>query len=699
MQLSPRRPVSGQYYPYIDGLRALAVLAVFIFHLNSAWLPGGFVGVDVFFVISGFVVSASMVNHPGRNLLEFLGLFYSRRLKRLFPALIVCLLVTTVLTALFVPTSFLSVANQKTGLSAFFGFSNFLLANGGRDYFGTLTEFNPYTHTWSLAVEEQFYLVFPLLFFGWVVGGRLRWLSCGLLAAGVLASGIFSTWQSSSDPTAAFFLSPGRFWELAAGALLFQFIDSRERDATGKALWRLVVATLSLGLLGAGFFLSRPQHFPMPGALIAVAATLGLIASLHQANGDNPIQRLLGTRWLVSVGLISYSLYLWHWPVFVMFRWTCGLDSIITQLAATLLSFALAIASYQWVEKPVRHSAWLRRAPTYAVVGCALLAITASWHIAKKINKKTSELSLSVVVQNLQQWTPYEYASLPDHPGCRVATQGTVMGGGIRYDYQPQGCDQPISVGNTHLFTIGDSHNMSYSRMFKQFSVEAASLVTSYDNGGCPFLSFQPERDLDNAACRNNTEAALLDIKQHAKPGDILFLPSLRLPRFADQWAYLGDGWVNEKMFGERAVQDRERATENAITMLRPITELGIKVVFEAPKPVFYSPAMRCADWSNRANPACKFGLEIPRDKVEALRAPVMTRLAEITNAVPGVSVWDPLPVLCPTASCNAFDGSKPLFFDADHLSGHGNEVLLRPFMSFMAAHFPPQAPQLTAVP
>lgn len=134
------------YYPYIDGLRALAVLSVFVFHLHGPWLPGGFVGVDVFFVISGFVVSASLANLQGRGLWSFLGAFYARRIRRIVPALLVCLLVTAFWLALLVPSSWLSAVNQQTGLYAFWGLSNFILAENGRNYFAPTTEFLSLIH-------------------------------------------------------------------------------------------------------------------------------------------------------------------------------------------------------------------------------------------------------------------------------------------------------------------------------------------------------------------------------------------------------------------------------------------------------------------------------------------------------------------------------------------------------------------------
>jgi len=167
--VQPPRP---QYVPHIDGLRAIAVLSVILYHLKASWLPGGFTGVDVFFVISGFVVSASVDRLPPVGGWAGLARVYARRIRRIVPALVVCLLVTAVLSALFIPESWLSETSDKTGRRAFFGLSNWVLASTGNDYFSPRTEFNPYTHTWSLGVEEQFYLLFPLLFLAWLRAGR-----------------------------------------------------------------------------------------------------------------------------------------------------------------------------------------------------------------------------------------------------------------------------------------------------------------------------------------------------------------------------------------------------------------------------------------------------------------------------------------------------------------------------------------------
>ena len=677
-------PARGQYFPYIDGLRALAVLSVLVYHLHAAWLPGGFVGVDVFFVISGFVVSASIANYRGKGVGAFLAYFYARRIKRIFPALIVCLLITAYVSALFIPSSWLSAVNQQTGLYAFFGLSNFILARTGRDYFAPTTEFNPYTHTWSLAVEEQFYLIFPFLFLAWLASRRGRWWSVGLFGLGLVASVGFAAWQSVASPTAAYFLSPSRFWELAAGVLLYQLITLRpaltEKPAAKP---RGLLGLFSLVLLIAAFFVSTPERFPMPGALLAVLGTLGVVYSLHQRDDLYRLHRLLGCRPLVAIGKISYSLYLWHWPVFVLFRWTTGLDTAPLRLLAVALAFGLAVLSYRFVENPFRHARAVHRAPQAAVIVCGLLVIAGSWWLAARMADNLHRLSLSTLSAHQDLWYPHGPATRDGYPGCTAEPEYHDVEGGLLLIYEPRGCAEPRPLSPRSLYVIGDSHALAYEGLFKQYAIARSVRISAYNNGGCPFISLQPWRDLDNADCRRYSDAALRHIRARIKPGDVLFLPSLRIPRFSDQWAYFGEAAARAQMFGAEADAGRARAIADAIEVLQPFVEQGVKVVFEAPKPLFKAPPFRCADWFNEANPVCAPGFEMPRSLLEEFRAPVITGYAQLAEALPSLAVWDPLPELCPAEVCSAWRGESPLYLDGDHLSGYGNLQLFQSFDGF----------------
>lgn len=690
MSVTPAMPARPQYYPYIDGLRALAVLAVVIFHLNAAWMPGGFVGVDIFFVISGFVVSLSIASFKGQGLGQFLAYFYARRIKRIFPALIVCLLVTAWVSALLIPSVWLSVVNQKTGLFAFFGLSNFILAQNGRDYFSPTTEFNPYTHTWSLGVEEQFYVIFPLLFLGWLYGRKGKALSVALFALGIVASLVFAAWQTAHSPTDAYFLTPSRFWELAAGVLLYQLTQQKPVDThTTNHTLRNVGALISLALIVGSMVLSAAHTFPFPGAVPAVVGVLGLIYCMHRHPQLRALHAVLGHRKLVAIGRISYSLYLWHWPVFVMFRWTVGLDTPLTRLVALVLAFGLAVASYTLIENPIRYAKNLRRLPQMATITLGLMCIGGSWWAAKGITDNSQQISLSALSKAPQDWYPKGPAASDENPGCHAEPEYHNLSDGFVMQFTPR-CDSPRPLNPHTLYAIGDSHTLAYEGLFKQYALRTHSTVRVYNNGGCPFVSFQLERE----NCTQATAAALADINERIQPGDVLFLASLRLARLSDQWASFEEANAHQQMFNATAQAERQQGLTQALDTLKPFAERGVHVVLEGPKPLFRAPPFRCADAFNRNNPICQQGFSVPRSLLERFRAPVLETYATLAEQVPNVVVWDPFPVLCPTQACSAFRDGKPLFLDGDHISGFGNQVVLDSFRQFMHKLLEPSAQQ-----
>ena len=212
---------SSKYRPEIDGLRAFAVVAVIINHFNKDLLPSGYLGVDIFFVISGYVITSSLAGRESKNFLDFLTGFYERRIKRLVPALVVFVLITSVLISFFNPDPGKAL---KTGATSLFGLSNLYLLKQSTDYFAESTILNPFTHTWSLGVEEQFYLLFPFLIwfsgFGRQTAKGARNLFCQVGAL-TIASFIGFIYLYKVNQPAAYFLMPTRFWEMAAGCLLY----------------------------------------------------------------------------------------------------------------------------------------------------------------------------------------------------------------------------------------------------------------------------------------------------------------------------------------------------------------------------------------------------------------------------------------------------------------------------------------------
>ena len=394
------------YRPEIDGLRALAILAVIINHSNPALLPSGYLGVDIFFVISGYVITNSLMKDKSRHIGEVISAFYGRRIKRLFPALIACVLITSLLICLFDPRPSESL---KTGITALLGGSNIYLLTRATDYFAPSTQLNVFTHTWSLGVEEQFYLFYPILI--WYAlrppqsrrllklcialiatlaavlvlskslkGSALAFLPGGISTVYMLlpyacvalaipvaaylkpstshlrnARGLLTLMAALSlclfwfaydrNFPAAYFLMPARFWELAAGCLLFLWtFDKRQpRLPKGFDLGIIILLVLSLFL---------PESLGKQATMITVALTTCLIGSLRP--NSKAFQILTHPR-VVTIGLISYSLYLWHWTVLSLGRWTIGTHPLSLAIEVALM-LLLAFFSYYQLELPFRRS-------------------------------------------------------------------------------------------------------------------------------------------------------------------------------------------------------------------------------------------------------------------------------------------------------------------------------------------------------
>lgn len=694
-------PTRHAYFPFIDGLRAIAVLSVVLYHLQGSYLPGGFAGVDIFFVISGFVVSASVATRTVSSLPSFVLYFLSRRLVRIAPALIVCLIATALISALVIPEAWLGASSQMTGRYAFFGFSNLILAQNANAYFSPITEFNAYTHTWSLGVEEQFYLVFPLLFWGWTRGARWRPLVVAAFGMLGLASLGFAFYERPLDPLRAFYLLPSRFWELAAGAVLYQLMAlsriNPSVSATAKSgLWKTVGAGIALCIMIYGLISGSPDAFPAPGAILPVLGTLGVLYLLLDAPSASPWVRILNWTPLRFFGRISYSLYLWHWPVFVLFRWTFGLDALPGQLSALAISLLLAVISWAYIENPVRRSERVRVTPRWAIVIAGFAVLYAGYISARHIDRHQSRWSLSTVARHADDWYP-DHGNFPASlDGCHVDVEPFVpVGEGMRSTYRVAGCNKTAEAPT--VYAIGDSHALAFAGMYAGYSLNTGATVFLYNNGGCPFLSLQPAREAD-AHCQASASAALADILARVKPGDVVFLPSLRMPRIVDQWVRYTDEQVREQIFSPQAIASRADAIRSGTEVLKSIRARGASILIEAPNIVLRSPTFRCADPWTRTNGICAGGASIDREEFLALRKPALDGVRALAASVQAASVYDPVQVLCPEGpSCQAYRAGRPLFFDGDHVSAYGDLLLLPGFTNAvkMAAASAPESPRM----
>jgi peptidoglycan/LPS O-acetylase OafA/YrhL len=678
-QPANRREEFG-YVPAIDGLRAVAVVSVMLAHLDAHLLPGGFAGVDVFFVISGLVVTASLQRDLSTNFPRYIASFYARRIIRILPALLVMLVTTALLTVLFIPPSWLSSDIPKVGLAAFYGWSNVALVRVD-NYFSPRAEYIPFTHTWSLSVEEQFYLIFPLLLFLAAAAakwGRARTGSFVLLVLPIILSfGILAV-ISPSHPEHAFYSLPARFWELGLGALLFLALREPRLSAAAKR-FQIALAWIGVGGIALAFLFAHPSAFPFPWAIPAVLGALSLSAAAVVSDGSPCLLvRLLAARPVVFVGLISYALYLWHWVVYTLARWTIGLQDPRVMIGAVLLSVALASLSTFLLERPLRRSRWLLSQPKGHVIGTGLAAAVMGYCLAWIIFEHRTLLSLSRVQADFAAWYGGVEPVLP--PGCRYDTeQLALLGKGWRRTSALRCGSAPPP--DRSLFVAGDSHATAYGLMTSGATRELGLTQVLYHRSGCPLFNLIAPPDDD---CAHFGNTVIADIVARSRPGDVVFLASLRLRRAIDQFGAIAPEKIAASEARDRARGGSDAALAEASKALETLQAAGLRVIIDLPKPMFPAPAFRCVDWFNRSNPDCGGGLRTRREAQEKLRASAVARIDQLVDQYPALIKWDALPLLCDAKECSAISPSGPLFLDGDHLTAHAQEKLMPSFTALL---------------
>jgi peptidoglycan/LPS O-acetylase OafA/YrhL len=347
----PTAKYKSEYHKDIDGLRAIAVICVIINHFNHAALPGGYLGVDVFFVVSGYVITASLEKTTYASMGTQLLHFYSRRIKRLMPALLTMAFVTSAVIRLFDPDAKVSTI---TGVTSIFGLSNVFLFTQATNYFGKGALRNAFSHTWSLGVEEQFYLLYPFLIRWRMPRSRNsfwddRFRLGALTVLSTISLLLFIGTYRANQP-AAYFLAPFRFWELGLGCLLA--LITRVLENRGAQPIKLNAA-LPLLTMASGLLLA--DQYPIACTVTVVVSTALLISSIRHGT---IAYGFLSNRLASYLGALSYSLYLWHWPVICVSYWTIGIHlwSLPFQTGAILI---LSMASYHLIENPLRRAVWI----------------------------------------------------------------------------------------------------------------------------------------------------------------------------------------------------------------------------------------------------------------------------------------------------------------------------------------------------
>lgn len=428
----------------IDGLRAVAVIPVILFHAGFATFGGGYVGVDVFFVISGYLITTLLLADLSAGRYSLLD-FYERRARRLLPALFTVLAVCLPLGWLWLLPADLQELLQSTAAVALFASNILFWRQSG--YFDTVAELKPLLHTWSLGVEEQFYLLFPLAL--WLVWRHARRALVGLIVLALLLSLAAADWGSHHKPSAAFFLLPTRAWELAVGALVACHLAGTPSPALASPRATLFAGTGLLMILGSALIYDRRTPFP---GLYALAPTLGAALVILFATPDNRVGRLLGTRTLVGIGLISYSAYLWHQPLFAFarIRWLEDAHGAV-MAALSLAALGLGYLTWRHVERSFRQRERVGRRTVFglAMAGSAgFLAIGLAGYFGDGLTQRyaNTQVPIHALARILDVYEHYDYKSVLRFGSCHSVPAA---------DLTRNGC---IDVRQKNILLWGDSY-------------------------------------------------------------------------------------------------------------------------------------------------------------------------------------------------------------------------------------------------
>lgn len=494
-----------KYRREIDGLRALAVVPVILFHAGFQAFSGGFVGVDVFFVISGYLITSVIVAEKQAGAFTLLK-FYERRARRILPALFVVMAACLPFAWFwFLP---IDMKDFSQSLVAVNGFVSNLLFAYKSDYFDTANELKPLLHTWSLAVEEQYYVLFPIfLLLTWRLGKR--W-TVALLAVLAFISLGTAQWASQAHPTLAFFLLPTRGWEILLGAFIAYYND---RDENKKVASNVAQFASLFGLslvVYAVFCFDKQTPFP---SLYTLLPTVGASLLILFATQQTMVGKLLGSKIVVGVGLISYSAYLWHQPLLVFARYR-SLEQPTNWLLAMLsvAVVALSILSWRFVEIPFRNRQQFscHQIFKYAFFcSFVFVIIGLAGHFNIGFPKRVAPSNL-----------PKNYFELGTM--TRIDLKG--IDGNLCVSDIASICQIKTDPGAKSILLVGDSHSADYSFEFRQYLTNHKVNAWQFSIGGCEFLPSQSERN--NGEC-GKARVLLESVIKKKKFDKILFVSSL----------------------------------------------------------------------------------------------------------------------------------------------------------------------------
>lgn len=668
-----------KYRPDIDGLRAVAMLAVVGFHAFPNLIPGGFIGVDIFFVISGYLISTIIMGSLERNRFSFTD-FYIHRINRIFPALLLVLL------ACFAFGWFALFANELRQLGKHVGggagfISNYLFWRES-GYFDNTAETKPLLHLWSLGIEEQYYLVWPLmLWFAW--RKKFNMLKVTLLLA-IASFGLNVASVNDGRLIEAFYSPQTRFWELLMGSVLayitlhYQNTLSSEKCklnggfnkvfygyalATNSKTVRNLYSLLGVTLFGIGFSLiTREGHFPGWWALLPTFGAV-LIISANQQAWIN--RNVLSSRIMVWFGLISYPLYLWHWPVLSYVRIIeVETPSIAVRAVAILISIALAWLTYQLIEKPFRFGG---HKSGKAIILLILMAITGC------VGFYTYQQDGFISREAIKAYEAHKKTTLEATDKSPQANLGL-----------PEGKQAKVMV-------LGDSHG---GRLAVGLAFEYGPYVANYTSAGCiPFYGVDryDSRFVIGTCMKQMNEA--LDLFENSDSMNTIILSSMgpvylsgKVFNGQDIARVTGDGVT---LADHKEITDRYEVFKIGMTnTFKKLLKKNKHIIFVVDVPELGFDPHACI--KTRPFQLSKKDIcAVSRKEYDSRTEKYKKLIYSVLKDFPEVEVFDPTNLLCDNTWCNGMQDGKLLYFDPDHLSVEGSKYIVKHMVPIIEKYNP----------
>jgi len=618
----------GKYKLEIEGLRGISILSVFTYHLNESFMPSGFLGVDIFFIISGYLITNSLEKYKKVSLTDYLKNFYEKRIMRIYPSLIIYILFISILIIFFIPSPKLILTS---GISSIFGISNIFFYLRSTDYFSESALFNPFTNTWSLGLEMQFYFIFPFVI--WFSGFRRRGIienkKLGLITILItIFSLTYFIYLNKFNPSAAYFLPFSRLWELTFGSLIYQNKNNFNSVKNFTTLPSLICIFLT-------FFL--PQSFTSIKTILLVLLTSQVIFCIQENSFS---YKILTNKILLHFGKLSYSIYLWHWGIFTLFRWTLGFKWFILPFQFFII-YIFSFLNYKYIENKYN---------------------------SKKFNRNIFNAAFILIIPiTMLNFYPLNNLRQKLYSGKNI---------NIKLEKIPLTKDRLIikksSKLSKTLYAIGDSHIYHLYPLFKELSkkYDFSLYLHNWGEGikGLKVKTYDPLY-----LSKNRYKKILLDVFDYHndkyRPDDIIILSINTLNKY-----------------GQVRLNNKEKEVFELIIKRANNKELNVILINQTPIFDVSKYELCLPEWFRPE-------FSIRKNCLSAERATLQKKVYETNNFFNdkadqnnNVYLFDAFSILCPKekSSCNVTKDKKFIFADRSHLTTFGASLLSDEFSKFL---------------